>query len=96
MGQIKWCVCHCGEEKKKHAAGRTLKQNGTIMPDFPRPQFYNELYEMWGLQTGEVLPLFPGMEYPDYSLRSRSPDFLSVHRRIRNRSEGTSTSDLPM
>ena len=24
------------------------------MPDFPRPQFYNELFEMWGLQTGEV------------------------------------------
>ena len=42
------------EEKKKHAAGRTLKQDGTIMPDFPRPQFYNELFELWGLQTGEV------------------------------------------
>ena len=42
------------EAKKKHAAGRTLKQNGTIMPDFPRPEFYNKLYEMWGLQTGEV------------------------------------------
>lgn len=42
------------EAKRKHAAGRTLKQDGTIMPDFPRPEFYNKLYEMWGLQTGEV------------------------------------------
>ena len=42
------------EEKKKHASGRTLKENGTIMPDFPRPEFYNQLYKAWGLQTGEV------------------------------------------
>ena len=42
------------EAKRKHAAGRTLNQDGTIMPDFPPPEFYNKLYEIWGLQTGEV------------------------------------------
>lgn len=42
------------EAKKRHAQGRTLKQDGTIKPDFPRPQFYNELFEKWGLMTGEV------------------------------------------
>lgn len=51
--QMEMVVEEC-EAKKKHAAGRPLKQDGTIKPDFPRPQFYNELYEKWGLMTGEV------------------------------------------
>jgi len=42
------------EAKKEHARKRNLKQDGTIKPDFPRPQFYNELFEKWGLMTGEV------------------------------------------
>ncbi|QSX07868.1 DUF169 domain-containing protein [Alkalibacter rhizosphaerae] len=25
-----------------------------IRPDYPRPQFYNNLFEIWGLDTGEV------------------------------------------
>lgn len=47
-------VLEACEEKKRNYAKRTLKEDGTIHPDFPRPQFYNELFEMWGLQTGEV------------------------------------------
>ena len=42
------------EAKKEHSKNRPLKQDGTIHPDFPRPEFYNELYKLWGLQTGEV------------------------------------------
>ena len=38
------------EAKQRHSAGRTFKHDGTIMPEFSRrPQFYNELFEMWGL-----------------------------------------------
>lgn len=42
------------ETKKEHYANRPLKQDGTIKPDFPRPEFYNDLYRIWGLKTGEV------------------------------------------
>jgi len=42
------------EIKKSHYSNRPLKEDGTIKPNFPRPQFYNELYSLWGLQTGEV------------------------------------------
>ncbi len=51
--QLEMVVEEC-EAKAKHAKGRTLKQNGTITPDFPRPEFYNQLFELWGLQAGEV------------------------------------------
>lgn len=51
--QFEMVVEEC-EAKKRHAAGRTMKEDGSIMPDFPRPEFYNQLFEAWGLAQGEV------------------------------------------
>ena len=39
--------------KAKQKASRPTK-NIAMVPDFPRPEFYNKLFEIWGLQTGEV------------------------------------------